>query len=246
MGGKYPSHNQFIPSEHLKTQQYLEDINKWAEDHKMKLNAKKTKTMIFNFSTNKQFATKITLNGEPLLTVSEQKILGTILTSDLSWDRNTENMVKAANASMRLLHAASKFTRKLSDLKQIYTMFVRSRVETSVAVWHSGLTKSNKEMIERIQRQSMKVIFRKQYSSYENAVKMAKMDTLDVRREKLCLQFAKNCLKIDKLKQMFPLNFKDHDMTQRKNEKFKVNHARTERYLQSSIPYLQRLLNSNQ
>ena len=92
----------------------------------------------------------------------------------------------------------------------------------------------------------MKIIFRKQYSSYENAVKMAKMETLDVRREKLCFQFAKNCLKIDKLKQMIPLNFKDHDMTQRKYQKFKVNHARTERYLQSSIPFLQRLLNSNQ
>ena len=63
------------------------------------------------------------------------------------------------------------------------------------------------------------------------------MDKLEVRREKLCLQFAKNCLKIDKLKQMFPLNVKDHDMTQRNCEKFKVNHAKTERYFQSSIPY---------
>ena len=41
---------------------------------------------------------------------------------------------------MRLLHAASKFTRKSNDLKQIYTMFVRSRLETAVAVCHSGLT----------------------------------------------------------------------------------------------------------
>ena len=58
-------------------------------------------------------------------------------------------------------------------------------------------------MIERVQRQSMKIIFKKQYSSYGNALKVAKMDKLEVRREKLCLQFAKNCLKIDKLKQMF-------------------------------------------
>ena len=51
---------------------------------------------------------------------------------------------------MRLLHAASKFTRKSNDLKQIYTMFVRSRLETAVAVWHSGLTMEQTASIERV------------------------------------------------------------------------------------------------
>ena len=239
-----PLHNQIIPNEHLKTQQYLEDINNWADEHMMKLNSKKTKCMIFNYSTNKQFATNIKLNGEVLKTVDEQKILGTIITSDLSWNKNTDSLVKGANASMRLLHAASKFTRKLSDLKQIYIMFVRSQLEKSVAVWHSGLTNLNKEMIERVQVSSMKAIFKKQYTNYKEALKIANLTTLEVRREKMCLKFAKDCLKIDKLKQMFPSNSKDHDMENRNTKKFKVNHAKTERYLKSSIPFLQRLLNT--
>ena len=129
--------------------------------------------------------------------------------------------------------------------KQIYTMFVRSHVETGVAVWHSGLTKMNRESIERIQKQSMRIIFKNQYSSYENALKIAKLTTLEARREKLCLKFAKACLKIDKLKDMFPLEVKDHNMEKRNIKKFKVNHAKTERYFQSSIPYLQRMLNNN-
>ena len=168
-----------------------------------------------------------------------------MISSDLSWNKNTENLVKGANGSMRLLHAASKFTRKLSDLKQIYTMYVRSKVETGVAVWHSGLTKINIESIERIQKQAMKVIFKSQYSSYENALKIAKFTTLQMRREKLCLKFAKECTRNDKLKDMFPLSFNDHNMDKRNYQKYKVNHAKTERYFQSSIPYLQRLLNKN-
>ena len=72
-----PSHNQFIPQEHLKTQKYLEDIKKWATDNQMKLNSKKTKNMIVNFSTNKQFITNIELDGEILETVDEHKLLGT-------------------------------------------------------------------------------------------------------------------------------------------------------------------------
>ena len=71
-----------------------------------------------------------------------------------------------------------------------------------------------------------------------------KLDTLEIRRQKLNLKFARGCLKIDKLCSMFPLNEIQHNMDKRSNEKFKVNHARTERYRHSPIPYLQRLLNS--
>ena len=79
----------------------------------------------------------------------------------------------------------------------------------------------------------------------KNALKIAKFTTLQMRREKLCLKFAKECTRNDKLKDMFPLSFNDHNMDKRNYQKYKVNHAKTERYFQSSIPYLQRLLNKN-
>ena len=44
------THNQFIPREHLKTQKYVEDIDKWTELNRMKLNENKTKNIIFNFT----------------------------------------------------------------------------------------------------------------------------------------------------------------------------------------------------
>ena len=178
------------------------------------------------------------------MTVNEHKLLGTIITSDLSWERNTQNMIKGANCAMRLLHSASKLTRKTSDLKQIYTIFVRSRLETAVAVWHSRLTLEQRENLERVQKMAMRVMFKKQYSDYQNSLKLLKMDTLEARRQKLNLKFAKGCLKIDKLCSMFPVNEMHHDMEKRNNERYKVNKAKTERYRQSSIPYLQRLLNS--
>ena len=42
---------------------------------------------------------------------------------------------------------------------------------------------------------------------------------------------------------MFELKDDKHIMELRKNEKYKVNHANTERYKQSAVPYMQRLLN---
>ena len=45
------------------------------------------KNMIFNFSTNKQFSTNIEVNGEVIQTVSEAKLLGTIISEDLKWKK---------------------------------------------------------------------------------------------------------------------------------------------------------------
>ena len=54
-----PTHNQIIPGENLKSQEILDKISEWTRKQKMKLNESKTQNMIFNFSKNKQFATKL-------------------------------------------------------------------------------------------------------------------------------------------------------------------------------------------
>ena len=60
----------------------------------MQLNQKKTKSMIFNFTRDKQFTTNIKLKGETVEIVSESKLLGVIISNDLKWDRNTNHIVK--------------------------------------------------------------------------------------------------------------------------------------------------------
>ena len=68
---------------------------------------------------------------------------------------------------------------------------------------------------------------------------------LNKRREKLCLAFAKKCLKIEKVKSFFPVNESERTQQTRNFERYRVNHFNTERYKKSSIPYLQSLLNSD-
>ena len=158
-----PSHNQFIPSEFLKTQKYLKDINEWTESKKMELNQKKTKSLIFNFTNDKQFTTNIKLKGETVELVKESKLLGVIITNDTKWERNTNHIVKNANKMMRMLHIASKFIRNRIHLQHIYKTFVRSRLEYASTLWHSSLTVSNGDDIERIQKSALKVILKDDY-----------------------------------------------------------------------------------
>ena len=55
--------------------------------------------------------------------------------------------------------------------------------------------------------------------------------------------FAQQCLKNDKLRDMFPMSQSDHKMKQKYLEKFVVKKAITERFRKSAIPNMQRLLN---
>ena len=71
------------------------------------------------------------------------------------------------------------------------------------------------------------------------------MDTLAVRREKLCLKFAKDCVRHEKLHDMFPKNRKLHLMDMRQNYEFVVKKARTERLQRSAVLNMQKLLNKD-
>ena len=75
---------------------------------------------------------------------------------------------------------------------------------------------------------------------------MLNLDTLCERRRKQCLKFAKDCLKHEQMKKMFPINEKNSQIETRHKETYKVNKANTERYRQSAVPYFQRLLNEEE
>ena len=146
---------------------------------------------------------------------------------------------------MRMLHIASKFTRNRKHLEHIYKTFVRSRLEYASSLWHSSLTVSNRDDIERIQKSALKVIFKDDYQGYEKSLKILKMESLYARRERLSLRFVKKCLNQEKLSSLFPKNRNESDKILRNKEVYHVNRANTERYRNSAIPFLQRKLNES-
>ena len=155
------------------------------------------------------------------------------------------SIVKRANARMRMLHKLVEFSVPVDDLINIFILYSRSVLEQSCQVWHSSLTFENLTDIERVQKNALKIILKEDYISYEHALTKVGLECLVERREKLCLKFARACLKNANVKDMFPLNDAvDQDIRQR--DKYKVAFARTGRLKDSSIPYMQRLLNANE
>ena len=78
---------------------------------------------------------------------------------------------------------------------------------------------------------------------YQKALDYLELDLLSERRKHLCLQFARKCLKDEKLKDLFPLRKNIHNMKTRNQEKYLVQNAKTDRLQKSPIVYMQYLLN---
>ena len=117
--------NLVIPPQHLKSQTYLKDIQNWTENQKMVLNEEK-QNVRFNFNKKKQFSTRLSVNGKTIETVKEIKLLGTILTNNLKWDKNTKLLVKRAYSRMEILRQISKFTKSIKDKTHIYKTYIRA------------------------------------------------------------------------------------------------------------------------
>ena len=190
-----PVHNQYISPDDLKSQDWLNQINEWTIKQKMKINEKKTKCMIFNYTSKYQFTTRLSINNQPIEMINSTRLLGTILQSDLSWNLNTKDIVKNADARMELLRKVAGFCDNLDDLKNIYILFVRSILEQSATVWHSSLTEENKSDLERVQKNALKIILDQRYKSYRHALNTLNLETLDERRVNLCLNFAQRSMK---------------------------------------------------
>ena len=236
----------FIPAENLKTQAHINKICEWTTQNKMMLNHKKSNLMIFNNSKKMKVKTRIQMNGVNLQIVDSAKLLGTIITSDLKWEKNTAELVKKGNCRLQILRKAKKYTTDYSDLKTIYIAYVRSIIEQSAVVWHSSLTQENSLDIERIQKGAVRNILGENFVDYERGLDTLNLQSLSERREKLCLNFAQNCKNNPKTKQHFRILMKKHIMQTRKGNKYEIDFAKKKRFKSSTIPYSQNLLNEHE
>ena len=181
----------YLKTENILSQSYMDKITKWTKENKMKLNAKKTKIMIINFTRNYQFSTRILLENQLLEIVDEKRLLGCVITPDLKFHKNTQFMVKRAYARMIIIHRLYSFNVATEDLVIIYILYIRSLLEQNVAVWNYAITQEECEDIERVQKIAVKIILKDDYSNYEESLTLIRLEKPQVRRRQLCLTIAK-------------------------------------------------------
>ena len=229
----------------VETSRIYEELGKtqiYARDNGMKLNLSKTKLMLFNPCTSRDFMPEIALDNIRIDLVEETKLLGVVLTSDLSWTANTQYIVERCNSKIWTLRRLMKLGAVKDDLLEIYFKQIRSVAAFAVPVRNSSLTGDDIVSLDRIQKTVLHVILGEEYVSYNSALRATGLKKLSERRKKISLNFARKSQKNPKFSNWFSLNPKKGGRTYQ--PKFCPVVSKTSRFQKSPISDLINLLNS--
>ena len=95
----------------------------------MKINSSKSKFMVFNPTLSFDFVPEMELDSNTLETVESMKLLGLVVSNNLSWKLNTENLTKKAYGRLWSISRLANHGATLDDLIDIYNKQVRSVLE---------------------------------------------------------------------------------------------------------------------
>ena len=96
--------------------------------------------MLFIPCKTKNFMPEFSVNQNRVELIEQTKLLGVILSSDLSWAANTEYIVKRCLNKTWMLRRLKKLGASQDYLLEVYIKQVRSLAEYGVPVWNSSLT----------------------------------------------------------------------------------------------------------
>ena len=232
-----------FPLESSKVVKQLVNIKEYANDNKMKINIKKTKVILFNPSKKIDFDPQIRLEGDTLINVEEIKLLGLTLRSDMKWTSNTDSMTSKAYKRLWALRRLKSHGADQNDLVEVYSKQIRPTLEFAVPVWHPGISKGEKNDIERVQKSAAKIILQEKYQTYIQALQILNLEQLSKRRMKICNKFATKAENHAKFSSWFKLN-KRKTITRSKQPRYCPVLYRTRRFQKSPLCYLTDLLNT--
>ena len=125
----------------------------------------------------------------------------------------------------------------------VYLKEIRAVLELAVPAWHSGLTVKQSSDIERVQRIALHIILSDHRTgeckfSCNMLLVIFDLEPLYVRRDQLCMSFAKKTAK-----SRHSVMFHMYDTRQAKHN-YKEHNSNTQRCFKSPLNYLTRLLNA--
>ena len=168
--------------------------------------------------------------------------MGFIFGTSATVKPHIEHMLQKARRKLWTLRHVKKSGFGTEDLLKVFNTIVRSTLEYAVPTYHPMLTGELRDSIERIQKQACKIIFGWD-SDYDTLVSSGRIESLDSRREKLTLNFAKKAAQDPRFEHWFPV--KDYGSLQlRRERKYEEYYARTERLMKSPLFYMRRALNN--
>ena len=168
------------------------DIHSFAEVNNIKLNPAKCKDMIVNFlHFNASVLQPIIIGATRVESVSSFKLLGVYVTNDLTWSVHCEYIIKKSNRRLYALRKLKRSGVAPADILCVYCAIIRSVLEYASVVC-ANLPQNLSDDLERVQKRALAIIYPN--CSYDDALKLAGIEPLVLRRDAACKRFVETIL----------------------------------------------------
>jgi hypothetical protein len=177
----------------------LDILSLWSTDWKLKFNETKCSMLsVFSHAYHGDTQTEYHINGLPISPCNQQKDLGILKSSDLSWSHH--NIISRITSKaykilclLRRTFASSNVTTK----KNLYISLVRSQLTYGSQVWRPrALLQKDINPIEHIQRHATKYILNDYTSDYRTRLIILNLLPMSMLLELSDLCFFVKCLKL--------------------------------------------------
>ena len=163
------------PQDHILLQSDLDVLSLWSTNWKLMFNETKCSIMsIFSHPSLDQDSdpqTEYLINGLAILPCKQQKDLGILVSSDLSWSDHVSRITSKAYKILRLLRRTFTSQINVTTKKKLYIALVRSQLTYASQIWRPMLLK-DLYPIEHIQRRATKYILNDYTSDYRSRLIM--------------------------------------------------------------------------
>ena len=168
-------------------QKALNIVNSWTQKWQLQVNPAKSEH--FTVSRIEQCNDKTyTLNGNIINQTNIVRDLGVLLSCDLKWSSNIQNIKSKAT---RLSHIIIKLfkTKNLNTYITAFKTYIRPILEYNVSVWSPHQIGEIK-LAEQVQKTYTRIVCKKlniKYSNYNHRLEIFKINSLEYRRVKFDL-----------------------------------------------------------
>ena len=212
-----------------KLQRALDKLVEWAETWGMEFNVAKCKVMHVG---PRNPGHVYSMAGKDLEETEEEKDIGVTVTKDLKPTQQCRRAARTARGVLSQIQRAFHYRDK-NTFKRLYVQYVRPHVEFAAPAWVPW-TAEDKQVLERVQQQAVKMISGLKGTTYEEKCKEIGIETLENRREDMdMIQTYKIIAKVDSVdkKEWFKMSAENGERVTRATSdksRIEIKRVRTE------------------
>ena len=225
------------------TEAFANAVVKKTEEIGMRVNCAKTKLLCISADNGCDSYASIQVGGERIESVDKIRLLGFMIGQKPGMHDQVALIKGKYRVKLWTLIHLNNAGLVGKELFAMYACFVRPILEANSVIFHSMLTRDQCHQLERLQKYVVKLCFGFE-KSYSEIRREQGIRTLEERREEAAKKFVQKTINDERFGPRWFRRRENIDTNIRRRQPYVEDRARTKRFKNSPLLYMQRIANS--